>query len=81
MVMLQPFRGVLLISDKCAYAASHRGHRELPRQQGLRRAAHRRDLPQLRRDKTGNFHLPHVVDPATGRYRDRQVLTIETPAA
>ena len=47
----------------------------------MRRAAHRRDLPQLRRDKTGNFHLPHVVDPATGRYRDREVLTIETPAA
>jgi large subunit ribosomal protein L32 len=47
----------------------------------MRRAAHRRDLPQLRRDKNGNLHLSHVVDPATGRYRDRQVLTIETPAA
>jgi large subunit ribosomal protein L32 len=47
----------------------------------MRRAAHRRELPQLRRDKSGSFHLSHVVDPATGRYRDRQVLTIETPAA
>jgi len=47
----------------------------------MRRAAHRRDLPQLRRDKNGNLHLPHAVDPATGRYRDRQILTIETPAA
>ena len=47
----------------------------------MRRTAHRRDLPQLRRDKSGSLHLSHVVDPATGRYRDRQVLTLETPAA
>ena len=47
----------------------------------MRKFTHRRSLPQLRRDKAGQPHLPHVVDPATGRYRDRQVLTVETPAA
>ena len=57
--------------------------REFRRQPGSVRdcVAHRRDLPQLRRDKSGSLHLSHVVDPATGRYRDRQVLTLETPAA
>ncbi|MBM4454939.1 MAG: 50S ribosomal protein L32 [Verrucomicrobia bacterium] len=47
----------------------------------MRKFTHRRSLPQLRRDQAGQPHLPHVVDPATGRYRNRQVLTIETPAA
>lgn len=28
--------------------------------------------------KTGSAHLPHRVDPKTGMYRGRQVLTIST---
>lgn len=39
-------------------------------------AARRRKVPGLRKDaKTGNVHLGHRVDPKTGMYRGRQVLT------
>ncbi|MDD4932978.1 MAG: 50S ribosomal protein L32 [Methylacidiphilaceae bacterium] len=44
-----------------------------------RKAANRWMPPGLFKDpKTGNLHLPHCVDPATGSYRDRQVLTQKT---
>jgi large subunit ribosomal protein L32 len=43
-----------------------------------RRAAKRWKPPGLFVDpETGNVHLPHSVDPATGRYRGRQVITKE----
>ncbi|GAB4247067.1 MAG: 50S ribosomal protein L32 [Candidatus Methylacidiphilales bacterium] len=45
--------------------------------QRSRRAANRRDALQLRVDKkTGNRHLGHCVDPKTGLYRGRQVLSV-----
>lgn len=41
-----------------------------------RRAANRWTAPGLFVDKeTGNLHRPHCVDPKTGTYRGRQVLT------
>lgn len=45
----------------------------------MRKASHRKDPIQLRTDaKTGSRHLPHCVDPRTGMYRGRQVLTVNT---
>jgi large subunit ribosomal protein L32 len=42
-----------------------------------RKASHRRDAVTLRTDKeTGSRHLSHRVDPVTGMYRGRQVLTV-----
>jgi large subunit ribosomal protein L32 len=44
----------------------------------IRRASQRREPLQLRVDKkTGARHLSHCVDPKTGMYRGRQVLTIK----
>lgn len=41
-----------------------------------RKAANKWVAPGLFVDKvTGNRHLPHCVDPKTGMYRGRQVLT------
>ena len=46
-----------------------------------RKASHRRKPVKLRVDKkTGSKHLGHCVDPATGLYRGRQVVTINTEA-
>ena len=45
----------------------------------IRKAAHRNDPLQLRTDnKTKSSHRGHCVDPKTGTYRGRQVLTIKT---
>jgi large subunit ribosomal protein L32 len=45
--------------------------------QRTRRAANRRTAIQLRVDqKTGSRHLGHCVDPKTGLYRGRQVLSV-----
>lgn len=42
-----------------------------------RRAAQRTARTILRKDtKTGSSHLSHRVDPKTGTYRGRQVLTV-----
>jgi large subunit ribosomal protein L32 len=47
----------------------------------IRKAAHRKPAAKLRKDKkTGKRHLAHRVDPDTGTYRGRQVLTIKTEA-
>jgi large subunit ribosomal protein L32 len=44
-----------------------------------RKASHRKDPLSLRVDKkTGSRHHSHCVDPKTGLYRGRQVLTVET---
>jgi large subunit ribosomal protein L32 len=46
-----------------------------------RKASHRKAAVQLRADKqTGSRHLSHRVDPKTGLYRGRQVLTVDTEA-
>ncbi|MEM9445914.1 MAG: 50S ribosomal protein L32 [Verrucomicrobiota bacterium] len=40
-------------------------------------ASHRKDPIQLRTDtKTKSKHLSHRVDPATGMYRGRQVISV-----
>ena len=45
----------------------------------IRKASHRNDPLQLRTDsKTKSSHRGHCVDPKTGTYRGRQVLTIKT---
>ncbi len=42
-----------------------------------RKASHRTEPAQLRTDsKTGNRHRSHTVDPKTGTYRGRQVLSV-----
>jgi large subunit ribosomal protein L32 len=42
-----------------------------------RKASHRKKPLQLRTDKTTkSSHLAHCVDPKTGTYRGRQVLTV-----
>lgn len=42
-----------------------------------RKASHRKDPLQLRTDaKSGARHRSHCVDPKSGTYRGRQVLTI-----
>lgn len=44
-----------------------------------RKASHRLPAVQLRVDKqTGMPHRSHCVDPETGMYRGRQVLTVKT---
>jgi len=46
-----------------------------------RKAANRKKVVTLRTDKkTGKKHLAHRVDPETGMYRGRQVLTVKTEA-
>lgn len=43
----------------------------------MRKASHRKDPLQLRTDsKTHSAHRSHTVDPKTGMYRGRQVLTV-----
>ncbi|MEM9400801.1 MAG: 50S ribosomal protein L32 [Verrucomicrobiota bacterium] len=43
----------------------------------MRTASHRKDPVQLRTDtKTKSKHLSHRVDPVTGMYRGKQVLSI-----
>lgn len=43
-----------------------------------RKASHRRPAKNLRVDKkTGAKHLSHCVDPQTGMYKGRQVLTVQ----
>jgi ribosomal protein L32 len=43
----------------------------------MRKASHRKDPLQLRTDsKTHSVHRAHCVDPKTGTYRGRQVLTV-----
>ena len=43
----------------------------------MRKASHRKDPLQLRTDsKTHGVHRSHCVDPKTGTYRGRQVLTV-----
>jgi large subunit ribosomal protein L32 len=43
----------------------------------MRKASHRADPLQLRSDtKTGKRHRSHCVDPKTGTYRGRQVLSV-----
>lgn len=47
----------------------------------LRQASHRKKAIQLRTDsKTKARHLSHRVDPKTGMYRGRQVLSITAEA-
>ena len=42
-----------------------------------RRASHKGRIPSFSLDKaTGSVHLPHRVDPKTGMYNGRQVLSI-----
>lgn len=42
-----------------------------------RKASHRTSPTELRLDsKTGSRHLSHCVDPKTGTYRGKQVLTV-----
>jgi len=42
-----------------------------------RRATHKGRIPSFSVDKsTGGIHLPHRVDPKTGMYNGRQVLSI-----
>lgn len=44
-----------------------------------RQASHKRDYPNAANDKQGGgVHLPHRVNPETGMYRGRQVLTVNT---
>ena len=46
-----------------------------------RKAANRKKVVTLRKDKkTGTKHLSHRVDPETGMYRGRQVLTVKAEA-
>lgn len=46
-----------------------------------RKASHRAKPVTLRKDaKTGARHLSHRVDPQTGTYRGRQVLSVEAGA-
>jgi large subunit ribosomal protein L32 len=46
-----------------------------------RKAANRKHAITLRKDKTsGSKHRSHCVDPETGIYRGRQVLTVKTEA-
>ncbi|MDR1191051.1 MAG: 50S ribosomal protein L32 [Verrucomicrobiales bacterium] len=43
----------------------------------MRKASHRKDPLQLRTDTaTHSVHRSHTVDPKTGIYRGRQVLTV-----
>jgi large subunit ribosomal protein L32 len=44
-----------------------------------RQASHKKDYPNAAEDKQGGgLHLPHRVNPETGMYRGRQVLTIKS---
>ena len=43
----------------------------------LRRGAHNFKMPALMKDAEGNLVMRHRVNPATGMYRDRQVLEVE----
>ena len=44
-----------------------------------RKASHKRSYPAASEDKeSGGYHLPHRVNPDTGMYRGRQVLTISS---
>lgn len=46
--------------------------------QRTRKASHHLPAVKLRKDsKTGARHHSHCVDPETGMYRGRQVLTVE----
>lgn len=42
-----------------------------------RRGANRFKAPELAKNSAGNFCKPHCVDPETGIYRGRQVVTKE----
>lgn len=49
------------------------------RRSALRRGANRYKAPELARDPMdGSLFRPHRVNPATGMYRGRQVVDIET---
>lgn len=49
------------------------------RKRRQRQASHRKPMAGSSRDsKTGSWHQPHRVDPATGMYRGRQVVIIST---
>ena len=43
----------------------------------LRRAANKYELPQVAKNADGTFSVPHRVNPATGTYRGRQVISVE----
>ena len=43
----------------------------------LRRAANKYELPQVVKNADGTFSVPHRVNPATGTYRGRQVVSVE----
>lgn len=52
------------------------------RKQSKRRSANRRaanafKAPVLARDSDGTAHRPHRVNPKTGTYRGRQVISVE----
>ncbi len=42
-----------------------------------RQASHRKPMAGAARDpKTGSWHQPHRVDPVTGMYKGRQVISV-----
>ena len=44
-----------------------------------RKASHRKKLPAVSEDKQGGgYHVPHRVNPTTGMYRGRQVISVAT---
>ncbi len=46
-----------------------------PSRRGMRRAHDALPTSAYHEDKDGEVHRPHHVNPKTGKYRDRQVVT------